>query len=347
MGLLSRLFGRFSKGIECADLDQHIIYMHPKSAKRIKVNENITVSGNSLAIFVCKDRVADVLYPGKFKLNGSTLPETFKRLHLDKKAEKGGVPTSFKSDIYFVNMKEFHDATIDAYIPFVFRNTQFGKVKGYPEGLFNLKVVDASELVSALLAENAYIKNGYALKQIQIWVGDAISRLLERAGMSFVDILTENDQVNETLNERILDEIGGTGISIMNIRLESIKLSKGQQAEIAEFLANRTTPSVNYVTAEQALEQIESPTPVQEAEIVKKIRPLESAVKNNEPQDFNPQEFRRGTNPEFLNPAVKPTIELQTESTLLQPTKKVCKYCGAQMDISCKFCPECGFRQIP
>lgn len=346
MGLFSRLFGRFSKAIQCGDdFDQHIIYMHPKSGKKIKINENILVGGNSLAIFVCRDKISDILYPGKFKLNGATLPETFKRLRLDKDASKGEVPKAFKADIYFVNMKEFHDAVIDAYAPFIFRNTPFGKVRGYPEGLFNFKIVDASELIKTLLIENPYIKNGFAQKQIQIWVGDAVSEMLEKLGMSFVDILSQNEHVNEELSSHIMAAVEGLGISIMGIRLESIKLPKKQQLEISEYLANQPTSPVNYLTAEQALEQIEQPTPIKESEISRKIRPLENVVKNNEPTDFNPQEFRRGTNPEFVNPNVKPTVELQTEN-LSMPTQKVCKYCGAKMNIDCKFCPECGFKQI-
>lgn len=346
MGLFSRLFGGFNKSIQCGDdFDQHIIYMHPKSGKRIKINESITIGGNSLAVFACRDRVSDIIYPGKFKLNGSTLPETFKRLRLDRNSSKGEVPKYFKADIYFVNMKEFHDASIDAYKPFIFKNTPFGKVKGYPEGLFNFKLVDGAELIKTLLLENAYIKNGLARKKIQIWVGDAISELLEKIGMSFVDILKENDKVNEELNSHIVNAVQGVGISVMGIRLESIKLPKKQQLEISEYLANQPSSSVNYLTAEQAMEQIEMPGYVQESEIIRKIKPLESVVKDNEPAEFNPQEFRRGSNTEFVSSNEKPIVELQTE-TLSRPTQKVCKYCGTKMDIDAKFCPECGFRQI-
>jgi len=346
MGFLSRLFGRFNKAIQCGgEIDQHIVYMHPKSGKKIKINENIIVENNLLVVFVCKDKVSDILYPGKFKLNGSTLPETFKRLRLDRVAEKGEVPKDFKVDIYFVNMKEFHDANIDAYTPFIFRNTPFGKVKGYPEGLFNLKVTDAAELIKTLLIENPYIKNGLARKQIQIWVGDAISELLEKLGMSFVDILNQNDEVNDQLNSHIIDLIEGVGISVMNIRLESIKLPKKQQMEISEYLTNQPVSSINYITAEQALDQVEQPSSDREADLVRKINPLENAVKKNEPLDFNPQEFRRGTNPEFVNPSVKPTVDLRTDS-LNSPNQKMCKYCGAKIDINCKFCPQCGFKQF-
>ena len=348
MGIFAKLFGRFNKGIECAEMDQHIIYMHPKSSKSIKVNENITIDGNSMVVIVCKDRVADVLYPGKFKLNGTTMPETFRRLRLDRTGRSGAPAKNFKADIYFVNMKEIHDCVIDAYKPFLFKNTPFGKVKGYPEGAFNMKVVDPSLLVESLLAENPYIKNGFAQKQIQMWVGDAISQLLERIGMGFVDILKENDEVNQRLNESIGNAIDSIGISVFDIRLESIKLSRKQQEEISEYLANQPASGgeARYITAEEALQQVEQPTSVQETEIARKIKPFENIMKNNEPAEFNPNEFRRGSNPEFTNSNVKPTVELQTSRLNDGDGQKVCKYCGAKIDVNCKFCPECGFRQL-
>ena len=89
MGIFSRLKELFNKNIECdADMNNHIVFFLKKK-KFLYLNKNIIVRDGTNCVVVYKSRVADVILPGKYKINEQIIPETYKRAKVEKFGKRG------------------------------------------------------------------------------------------------------------------------------------------------------------------------------------------------------------------------------------------------------------------
>ena len=114
----------FNKNIECVDkIKNNLIYLYPK--RTIYVGKTILVPNDTVAVFVYKDRVSDVLSAGKHIINESSLVETFERMNggAFKRKKNGLFKTikKFNADIYFVSLLEEAYFPFFSDIPFVFK----------------------------------------------------------------------------------------------------------------------------------------------------------------------------------------------------------------------------------
>ena len=84
MGLLSGFKELFNKNIECGeDLDSHIL-VFLKRKKYLYLGKNIIVRDNSTCVVVYRNRVCDVLLPGKYKIGQDVIPECYSRAKIEK-----------------------------------------------------------------------------------------------------------------------------------------------------------------------------------------------------------------------------------------------------------------------
>ena len=89
MGIFSRLKELFNKNIECdADMNNHIVFLL-KNKKFLYINKNIIVRDGTNCVVVYKSKVADVILPGKYKINEQVISETFRRAKVEKFGKKG------------------------------------------------------------------------------------------------------------------------------------------------------------------------------------------------------------------------------------------------------------------
>ena len=97
MGFISAIKDLFNKNIECgSDADNHIVFF-AKKHKFLYVNKSIIVRDNTNCVVVYKNKVTDVIIPGKYKINADAFPETFSR------AKSGSAkPRKIPCKLYFV-----------------------------------------------------------------------------------------------------------------------------------------------------------------------------------------------------------------------------------------------------
>ena len=98
-----------------------------------------------MAIFVDKGRLADVFLPGFYKLDTDNLPILTKLM-----SWKYGFETPFKSDIYFVNTKQFTNQKWGTVNPIIVRDKDYGAVRIRGFGNYAFKVDDAYEFIKNL-----------------------------------------------------------------------------------------------------------------------------------------------------------------------------------------------------
>jgi len=297
----------FNKNIECADkLKNNLIYLYPK--RTIFVGKTVLVPNDSVAVFVFKDRVSDVLNAGKFILNEATLPETFSRINSGIFGKKKGYRTvkKFNADIYFVSLEEKHYFEFFSDIPFVFKTKNFGKVKGYSMGMCTLKMFKPDLLVEKLLDIYAYLKKGILEKETGFIIGNVVNKILERINIDFTNILIHTEEVGNYIDGEIEYAFDNLGFRVTNVDVESMSFNKKQQLQINEYLAKSKLTNKEFE--------------IENLEINKEV--LKYQKESKEKNDIGGNE--------------------STELSFALNNTTRCKYCGAEAGDIFKYCPICG-----
>ena len=96
---------QFIEVIEWLDESQStLVYRFPVAGQEIKNGAQLIVRESQAAVFVFEGQVADVFTPGRYTVEGGNTPILSKL-----GAWKYGVNSPIKSEVYFVNTKQFTD----------------------------------------------------------------------------------------------------------------------------------------------------------------------------------------------------------------------------------------------
>lgn len=316
MGLLAKLKSMFNKNIDCSkDLEGVFFHVIPMS-KPIPIGCNIIVKEGYQAVFVCKNKVTDILQEGKHKLDNNTIPYTFRRLKLYKIDKHGNMPKKFKCDIYFIQKERVHDFVFNSSQPYYEKSERFGKVFAYCEGMCSFVIENPQKLLQYLLLEHAYVKDKRAKADISAIIGNAVNEILEDSPMSFEKILTDSEDVRMYINTNINKKLEFCGIRCEHVRLKSMEVTDKVQKKIDEFLKIQTEYKKQFENMAQfQFQEVQRSFEMCENENVGK-----ASQEDEELSYLNMEEIRKSP-------------------------QKQCLYCGNYIKQSAKFCEFCGFNQ--
>lgn len=324
MGLINYFKKLFNKNIECgAELDGQLIYLFPSSGRIVHINRNIIIPDGYNAVFVVKDKITDVMYPGKHKMDEQTLPQTFNRLNYIKKIRNGKVIRKFKGDVYFVSMNTFRNFNFSSDIPFIIRSHEFGKVKGKCEGACEFTITDSRYAISYLKQSYAYLKKGVAENDFGKIIGNEINRKLERSKMDLLDILNNVSVANDYLGDELNNCFDDIGFRVKDVKLVAIDFDKRIQKKVGDYLANKNLVEKKFSQMEfQKMSTNEIDNPI-----------LKSNNQRNMVAEINPEAQS------YFEPKNSSAIQ---NSNVSGNCRVICKYCGFEFGDNFNFCPNCG-----
>ena len=123
MGILDRLSptAQFIEVIEWLDDSGNtMLYRFPVRDQEIKNGAQLIVRESQSAVFVHEGQIADVFGPGRYTIDGGNTPILSKL-----GAWKYGFNSPFKSEVYFVNTKQFTDLKWGTSNPVMMRDYGF------------------------------------------------------------------------------------------------------------------------------------------------------------------------------------------------------------------------------
>lgn len=325
MGLIAKLKSIFKKSIDCSsELEDKFFHFYVTSGRKVNLGTNIIVKDGFCAVIVSKDKVLDVLYSGKHKIDNSTIPLAFKFLKLYKIDQNGHSPSSFKCDFYFIDLNTFKHFEFSSDVPFVRKKDPLGRVEAYSEGVADIKVEMPAKLVEYLLYDHAYIKDKAAMREIGLEIGNAVNKTLEKMNMSFGQMLRDCGTMNAFVNERLQNAFQFMGLSVSNIELTSFMMSSKLQKKVGVYdLGEKPElPDEDDMFTEFNL-TLEDGTPVDlTSQILVDKSGEQSATANGD------NLFMQSAN-----------------SNYYANSQKQCVFCGKYITSTAKFCEHCGCRQ--
>src|SRR6266849_1884472 len=165
MGILDRLSpsAQFIEVIEWLDdSSDTMLYRFPVRDQEIKNGAQLIVRESQAAVFVHEGQIADVFPPGRYTIDGGNMPILSKL-----GAWKYGFNSPFKSEVYFVNTKQFTDLKWGTPNPVMMRDTDFGMVRVRAFGTYAMKISDPKVFFNSIVGTRGLTTTDEILGQLR------------------------------------------------------------------------------------------------------------------------------------------------------------------------------------
>ena len=236
-------FKRFTKHIVPNNEINSCLVFQYNRRKKLRVNAKIEIPTGFNVVIATNRKTHDLLSAGVHKINASTMPGVFDKQKLGVPTKRGIYAKKFVAQAYYVNLKMLSHFEFVSNDPFYIKSEQFGRVKGYAEGVCNLQVKDSDALMEHLLKHASGLSVKKITQEISAVVGNCVNQLVEKSKIEFTDVLLEPQGLNAYLAANLNDALAGYGLTCDNPELVSVKITKKMQKKVNQFLVNRGTYS--------------------------------------------------------------------------------------------------------
>ncbi len=253
MGIFNFIKSQFIEVIEWTDDSSNImVYQFPVQNKEIKMGAQLTVRESQIAVFVDEGQLTDVFTPGRYTLDTQNLPVLTKL-----KSWKYGFNSPFKSEIYFINTKQFTNCKWGTTNPVMMRDAEFGMLRMRMYGTYSFKVADPAVFLREVFGTAILFTVDGITGQLKSKIVSGISDLLAEASIPALDLASKYDEIAAMSKNKLDEGFAELGLTLSSLVIENISLPE----EVEKVLDKRTSmgiigDSLNQYTRYQAAEAI-------------------------------------------------------------------------------------------
>jgi membrane protease subunit (stomatin/prohibitin family) len=301
------------KVIEWKDNSSNIIvqkYDYDIKKDFISNGSALTVRESQNAIFMDKGKIADVFLPGYYKLDTNNVPLLTKLM-----SWKYGFESPFKSDVFFVNTKQFINQKWGTQNPIIIRDKEYGgiRVRGY--GSFAFRVVDAGVFLQELSSTGSSYKTEDVVGWLKSLVITNLTDAIGESGLSILDMASNLLELGEIVRKSLTAAFKQYGLAITIFNFENFSLPPELEKAFDQNAAAGFRRG--NIDVEMRLAQADA---------------LRDAAKNP------------GTAGTFVGMGVGMGVGQTLGGAFSQPQEETipCPKCGKRVAKTAKFCPDCG-----
>lgn len=211
---------QFIEVIEWLDDSQDtLVYRFPVAGQEIKNGAQLIVRESQAAVFVFEGQVADVFTPGKYEIDGGNTPILSKL-----GAWKYGFNSPFKSEVYFVNTKQFTDMKWGTSNPVMMRDNDFGIVRLRAFGAYSLRVTDPAGFIKEIAGTNAHFQTEDIDGQLKRAIVTEFSDALGELKIPALDLAAQYKEIGEKIRSLINEDFNSWGLEVTKFFVENISL---------------------------------------------------------------------------------------------------------------------------
>src|SRR6266849_5649605 len=322
MGILDRLSpsAQFIEVIEWLDdSSDTMLYRFPVRDQEIKNGAQLIVRESQAAVFVHEGQIADVFGPGRYSVDGGNTPVLSKL-----GAWKHGFNSPIKSEVYFVNTKQFTDLKWGTSNPVMMRDADFGMVRLRAFGIYSMRVADPRELIKQIAGTNARFVTEDIEGQLRRTLVSGFSDSLAESKIAALDLASNYNELGRFAREKLQNEFKSLGLELTKFTVENISLPEEVEAAMDKRTSMGVIGDVNRYTQFQAAEAMRDAAQ----------NPSGGAgLGAGLGAGFAVGNMMAGAMGNAMNP--------QTSSSSGGTTVK-CPKCAASNSAASKFCNECG-----
>jgi membrane protease subunit (stomatin/prohibitin family) len=224
MGIWDRVkneaLNQFIEVIEWLDNSQDtLLYRFPVHGQEIKNGAQLIVRESQAAVFVFEGQVADAFGPGRYTIDGGNTPILSKL-----GAWKYGFNSPMKSEVYFVNTKQFTDMKWGTSNPIMLRDPDFGIVRLRAFGAYSLRVSNPQAFIKEVAGTNAHFQTEDIDAQLKRAIVSEFSDALGEMKIPALDLAAQYKELGEAIRAKINVDFGSYGLEVTKFYVENISL---------------------------------------------------------------------------------------------------------------------------
>src|SRR5213083_1907531 len=212
-----------------------MVYRFPVVGQEIKNGAQLIVRESQAAVFVFDGQIADVFQAGKYEIDGGNTPILSKL-----GAWKYGFNSPFKSEVYFVNTKQFTDLKWGTSNPVMMRDADFGMVRLRAFGIYSMRVADPRELIKQIAGTNARFVTEDIEGQLRRTLVSGFSGALAESKIAALDLASNYDELGQIARTKLNNEFKSLGLELTKFVVENISLPQ----EVEAAMDKRTSMGV-------------------------------------------------------------------------------------------------------
>lgn len=211
---------QFIEVIEWLDNSQNtLLYRFPVYQQEIKNGAQLIVRESQAAVFVFEGQVADVFTPGRYTVEGGNTPILSKL-----GAWKYGFNSPIKSEVYFVNTKQFTDMKWGTSNPIMLRDSDFGIVRLRAFGAYSLRVADPGMFIKEVAGTNAHFQTEDIDGQLKRAIVTEFSDALGELKIPALDLAAQYKEIGDTIRGKINEDFKAYGLEVTKFYVENVSL---------------------------------------------------------------------------------------------------------------------------
>ena len=236
MGILDAIRTQFIEVIEWLDDSGNtMLYRFPVQDQEIKNGARLTVRESQAAVFVFQGQIADVFPPGLYTIDGGNTPILTKL-----GAWKHGFTSPFKSEVYFVNTKQFTDLKWGTPNPVMMRDSDFGMVRLRAFGIYSIRVADPRAFIKEIAGTNGRFETEDIEGQLRRTLVSGFSDAVAESKIAALDLAANYDELGGVLRNKLDQEFKSFGLDLTKFVIENISLPP----EVEAAMDKRTSMGV-------------------------------------------------------------------------------------------------------
>ena len=315
------------KVIEWTETDSDTI-VHKINTAENTINRGsvLTVRESQVAIFCDKGRMADVFLPGYYKLETDSIPVLTKLL-----SWKYGFEKPFKSDIYFVNTRQFTNMKWGTSSPIMIRDKDYGAVRVRGFGTYAFRVDDAYIFMKELSGTHSSFLTRDITDYIRSMLVMGISDAIGESGVPVLDMAANLFELSAAVKNSLNNRFKSMGLELTAFNFESFSLPP----ELEKALDESTRLGI-------MRKNIDVYTQIAQADALKEAAKNTGAAGSTMGAGIG-MGMGLGMGQAFANMSSGIAQPTQPQATpTAQTDMKHCIHCGTKLSVNAKFCPECG-----
>lgn len=319
-----------------------IVYKVDMKGNEIKRGSALTVRDSQVAIFCDKGKMADVFLPGYYKLDTDSLPIITKLL-----SWKYGFQTPYKSDVYFVNTKQFTGQKWGTANPIMIRDADYGAVRVRGFGTYAFRVKDAFVFMQELSGTNSSFTTQDITEYIRSMLVMGISDAIGESGIPVLDMAANLMELSAAVKKSLSARFESMGLDLTAFNFESFSLPPELEKALDEStrlgMMRKNIDIYTQLAQADALKEAAKNPGMAGGTMGAGLgmgmgMQMGQMFANMNQQKQSPAENQKHcTN---CGAAISPTAKFCPECGT--PTEAVCPKCGTKLPPKSKFCPDCG-----
>lgn len=300
-----------------------MVYKYDMNGKEIMMGAQLTVRESQNAVFVNEGQLADVFGPGRYELSTQNMP-----VLTALKAWKFGFNSPFKSDVYFVNTKQFMDRKWGTANPVMMRDAEFGMIRIRAFGSYSFRVKDAAAFMKECFGTASLFTVEGVEGQIKSIVVSGLSDAIAQSKIPALDLAANYTELSDYVLQTLNPKVEKLGLTLCQFVIENISLPEEVEKSIDKRTSMGVVGDLNKYTQFQAAEAMR-----------------EAA---NNPGSMAGMGVGMGAGMgmgQMFSQAFGAGMNAQQPAAAAPVAQTTCTSCGKTIAAGSKFCPECGAQQ--